>query len=436
MMIPREEFRARRAQLNASLKQNSVAIIPAADLLYRNADAEHHFRQNSDFHYLTGFDFPEAVAVFIPNRAQGEYVLFNQPKDTAAEIWTGIRPGQKGAVEEYGADQSFPIDTFKEELPNLLADCKHIYYAFGRNDVLDDIIKKTISHIRDKVRSGLKEPTELINVETILHEMRLRKSENEIAVMRKASGISARAHVQAMKTCRPGLNEYHLQAEIEYACSKEGASNQAYTPIVAGGDNACILHYVSNNAPLPDNGLVLIDAGSELHNYASDITRTFPVNGKFSEAQRAVYNAVLKTQLAVIDLVKPGTSRDDLEQKSIKIITEELVALGLLEGDPATLIEEKAYMSFYMHRIGHWIGLDVHDVGNYKIDGHWRSLEHGMVLTVEPGIYIAPDNTDVDERWRGIGVRIEDDILVTEDSHEVLSHAAPKTIAEIEAIMA
>ncbi len=436
MMIPRQEFRARRAQLNASLKQGSVAIIPAADLLYRNSDTEHHFRQNSDFHYLTGFDFPEAIAVFIPNRAQGEYVLFNQPKNAAAERWTGIRPGQKGAVDEFGADESFPIGSLEEKLPELLADCKHIYYAFGRNNALDALIKKTISHIRDKVRSGLKEPTELINVETVLHEMRLRKSDNEAAIMRKVADISARAHVRAMQACKPGLSEYHLQAEIEYACSKEGANTQAYTPIVAGGDNACILHYVSNDAPLPDDGLVLIDAGSELHNYASDITRTFPVNGKFSDEQRAIYNAVLKTQLAVIDLVKPGTSRDELENKSIEVITSELLSLGLLKGDLSTLIEEKAYMAFYMHRIGHWIGLDVHDVGKYKVDGQWRPLEHGMILTVEPGIYIAPDNTDVDKKWRGIGVRIEDDVLVTKDGHEVLSHAAPKTTDAIEALMA
>lgn len=435
-MISKTEYQTRRRGLLDALKPSSIAIIPAAPHLLRNGDSEYPYRQHSDFAYLTGFPDPQAIAIFIPGRNAGEYILFNQPKDRASEIWTGIRAGQVGAVKDFGADEAFSIDIFAEKLPELMSGCKNIYYAFGRHEKLDKQINDAITHIRDKVRSGLSAPTNIINVETILHEMRLIKSDAEISLMRRAAEISSQAHIRAMKACRPGMLEYELQAEIEYECIRQGATQQAYTPIVAGGINACTLHYVNNDAVLPDNALILIDAGGELENYASDLTRTFPINGKFNPLQRKVYEAVLKTQLAVIDIVRPGTTRDELDTLATRMITTELVALGLLSGEIDTLIRNKAYADFYMHRIGHWIGMDVHDVGAYKVDGQWRALKPGMVLTVEPGIYISPDNKNVDKKWRGIGVRIEDDVLVTQHGCEVLSKNLPKTCDDIEALMA
>ena len=433
--ISQEEYRARRAQLMASMEPHGIAILSAAPHYKRNNDTEYTYRQTSDFYYLTGFNFPDAILLLVPGRAKGEFILFNQEKDPVSETWTGIRPGQVGAVEHFLADESFAVGTFSEKLPDYLKGCKRIYYAFDRDGALEKIIQKTLSTLRDKNRSGVETPSEFFNLETLVHDMRLRKSDNEIAVMQRVANISALAHIRAMKACKPGLYEHDLCAEIIYACMKEGVNHQAYPPIVAGGENACILHYVDNNKRLPDHGLVLIDAGGELDNYAADITRTFPVNGKFNVEQRAIYNAVLKTQLAVIALIAPGVRRDALEKKAIETITTELMALGLLKGDLATLIQEKTYTAFYMHRIGHWLGLDVHDVGSYYIKEQSRVLEHGMVLTVEPGLYIAPDNMNVDKKWRGIGVRIEDDVVVTAEGHEVLSSAAPKTIEAIEALM-
>lgn len=425
MRIPKEEYQARRAQLLANLPDNSFALFAAAPITYRNSDTQYPFRQNSDFEYLTGFPDHDAIALFLPKCREGEFILFTLPKDTTAEIWTGRRPGTAGALQHYGANKAFPLEVFETVAPKLLAGYKKMFLPKKHNQL------KPLFDKCDALNAFEKEI-----VDPIIHEMRLRKSENEIDLMRRAASISAQAHMRAMQACRPDMYEYQLQAEIEYMCMQAGACNQAYTPIVAGGENACTLHYVSNQDKLKNNELVLIDAGGEYQHYASDITRTFPINGKFTAAQRALYNAVLKAQLDVIEMIKPGVTRGALEEKAQHTLTTELVALGILEGDIEALIEEKAFSSFYMHRIGHWLGLDVHDVGAYKIEEKWRALEPGFVLTVEPGIYIATDNKDVEEKWRGIGIRIEDDVLVTTNGYDVLSKDAPKTCEAIEATMA
>jgi len=428
------EFKRRRRRLMRMMEPNSIAILPSAPERIRNRDVHYPYRQDSDFHYVTGFPEPEAVAVLIPGRKQAEYVLFCRPRDEQKEQWDGARAGQEGAQENYHADDSFPIDDLDEILPRMLEQCERVYYAMGCDPELDRRMSEWINGIRNKSRAGVHGPLEFIALDHYLHELRLFKSPAELRAMRRAARISSQAHRRLMRICRPGMKEYQLQAEFEHECVQQGARYQAYPAIVGGGANGCILHYIDNTQALADGDLVLVDAGCEYEHYASDITRTFPVNGRFSNAQRQLYEVVLQAQLGAIKTIRPGTHWNAPHEAAVKIITKGLVKLGLLKGSPARLIKSEAYKKYYMHRTGHWLGMDVHDVGDYKVDSEWRMLEPGMVMTVEPGLYIPPDTRGVAKKWRGIGIRIEDDVLVTKDGHEILS-SAPKTIDDIEALM-
>jgi len=435
-LLAQSVFSERRARLMAQMQPHSIAIVPSAQLAPRNRDVDYAFRQDSDFYYLTGFDEPDAVLVLIPGREAGECVVFCQDRDPEMEIWHGYRAGPEGLKSEYGADQAHPIGLIDDQMPGLLDGCDRIYYAIGCDDALDAQVRGWLNAIRAQARQGAVPPTEMVMLDHLLHEMRLFKSSAEADLMRQAGEISAQGHVRAMQICQPGMTEYQLEAEITHHFAVNRCRQAAYPSIVGGGDNACVLHYTENADVLNDGDLVLIDAGCELDYYAGDITRTFPVNGTFSAEQKALYQLVLDAQEACIELVRPSTPWNDIHDRSVELITEGLVGLGLLQGDVEELIEQGAYREFYMHRIGHWLGMDVHDVGDYKVDGNWRLLEPGMVMTVEPGIYVSPFNDKVEERWRGIGIRIEDDVLVTEGGCEVLTAAVPKQVAEIESLMA
>lgn len=434
--IPKSEYARRRKALMAQMEPNSIAILPAAPVYIRNRDVEHVYRQDSDFQYLTGFPEPEAVMALIPGREHGEYVLFCRERDPERELWDGLRAGQDGAIKTFGADDAFPIGDIDDILPGLIEGRERVYYAIGCNQEFDQRLMEWINHIRAKARQGATPPNEFVALDHLLHDMRLYKSAAEVKVMKTAAEISARAHVRAMQASRAGLYEYHLEAELDYEFRKGGAKMPAYGSIVAAGKNACILHYHENDAPLKDGDLVLIDAGCEIDCYASDITRTFPVSGKFSPEQKAIYEIVLEANLEAMKYIAPGRHWNEAHEATVQVITAGLVKLGLLEGEVDELIASEAYRPFYMHRAGHWLGMDVHDVGDYKVGGQWRVLEAGMAMTVEPGIYIAPDNDKVAKKWRGIGVRIEDDVVVTRTGCEVLTDGVPKTVAEIEALMA
>jgi len=436
MRISTKEFARRRKQLMAQMESNSIAIVPAAPERVRSRDTEYLYRQDSDFYYLSGFVEPEAVLVLIPGREHGEYVMFCREKDREREIWDGYRQGPEGACKNLGADDAFPIDDIDEILPGLIEGRERVYYAMGKDADFDHQVMSWVNSIRAKVRSGATPPGEFLDLDHYLHDMRLYKSDAEVAVMREAGEISARAHVRAMQACKAGVFEYQLEADILHEFARSGARNPAYNSIVGGGDNACILHYVENQDELNDGDLVLIDAGCELEYYAADITRTFPVNGTFSKEQKALYQLTLDAQQAAIDVIKPGNHWNEPHEASVRTITAGLLELGLLQGELEALIEGEDYKEFYMHRIGHWLGMDVHDVGDYKVGGEWRVLEPGMCMTVEPGIYVAPDNIQVESKWRGIGIRIEDDIVITKDGCDILSKDVPKSVAAIEALMA
>ncbi|MBM3104962.1 MULTISPECIES: Xaa-Pro aminopeptidase [Pseudomonas] len=434
--IPKSEYARRRKALMAQMEPNSIAILPAAAVAIRNRDVEHVYRQDSDFQYLSGFPEPEAVIALIPGREHGEYVLFCRERNPERELWDGLRAGQEGAVRDFGADDAFPITDIDDILPGLIEGRDRVYSAMGSNPEFDRHLMEWINVIRSKARLGAQPPNEFVALDHLLHDMRLYKSAAEVKVMREAAAISARAHVRAMQACRAGLREYSLEAELDYEFRKGGAKMPAYGSIVAAGRNSCILHYQENDALLKDGDLVLIDAGCEIDCYASDITRTFPVSGQFSPEQKAIYELVLKAQEAAFAVIAPGKHWNHAHEATVQVITEGLVALGLLKGSVEALIESEAYRAFYMHRAGHWLGMDVHDVGEYKVGGQWRVLEPGMALTVEPGIYIGADNQSVAKKWRGIGVRIEDDVVVTKQGCEILTSGVPKTVAEIEALMA
>ncbi|QSL90576.1 Xaa-Pro aminopeptidase [Ectopseudomonas toyotomiensis] len=434
--IPKSEYARRRKALMAQMEPNSIAILPAAPVYIRNRDVEHVYRQDSDFQYLTGFPEPEAVMALIPGREHGEYVLFCRERDPERELWDGLRAGQDGAISQFGADDAFPIGDIDDILPGLIEGRERVYYAIGSNQEFDHRLMEWVNHIRAKARQGAMPPNEFVALNHLLHDMRLYKSAAEVKVMKEAAEISARAHIRAMQASRAGLFEYHLEAELDYEFRKGGAKMPAYGSIVAVGRNACILHYRENDAALKDGDLVLIDAGCEIDCYASDITRTFPVSGRFSPEQKAIYELVLKANEEAFKFIAPGRHWNEAHEATVRVITAGLVDLGLLEGDVDELIASEAYKPFYMHRAGHWLGMDVHDVGDYKVGGQWRVLEVGMAMTVEPGIYIAPDNDKVAKKWRGIGVRIEDDVVVTKKGCEILTNGVPKTVAEIEALMA
>ena len=430
-----KEMRTRRKELMAQMEPNSIGLVPSAPPSFRNNDAEYLYRQNSDFYYLTGFAEEHALLALIPGRKQGEVVLFCQEKNKEKELWTGILMGPDAAIQNLAIDDAYPIADIDDILPGLIEGRDRVYYSMGKDDKFDDQVMEWVKTVRQKAKMGARPPGEFLMLDHLLHEMRLFKSTAEIKLMERAAKISAEGHRRAMAFCRPGVHEYELEAELLYAFTRNGSRAPAYSSIVAAGDNACILHYNTNNAAIEVGDLVLIDAGCEYEYYASDITRTFPASGKFSDEQKAIYEIVLKAQEAAIEEVKPGALWDAPHNASVEVITKGLIKLGLLQGTLSQCIKSEAYKEFYMHRVGHWIGMDVHDVGNYKIDGNWRVLEAGMVTTIEPGIYIAPDNTDVPEQWRGIGVRIEDDVLVTKSGYRILSIGVPKTVLEIEAFM-
>lgn len=433
--VPRAEYARRRRKLLAMLEPDSIAIVPAASQALRSRDTEYPFRQDSDFLYLSGFEEPDAVAVLIPDRAHGEYVLFCQERDTHEELWNGPRAGTFGACEHFGAHDAFPLADIDDILPGLIEGRGRVYYSMGRSREFDARVMAWVASIRSKVAAGAAPPGEFTDLDYLLHEQRLYKSAGELRQMRRAAQISALAHRRAMRQARQGMYEYQLEGELQHEFNRHGARHAAYPSIVAGGSNACVMHYTSNAAKLRSGDLVLIDAGCEYRGYASDVTRSFPVNGRFSRKQRALYDVVLAAQRAALAAIRPGADWNAPHDASVEVITAGLVDLGLLRGKLATLIERGAYRSFYMHRVGHWLGLDVHDVGDYRLGGQWRQLEAGMVMTVEPGLYVSPDNSDVPAGWRGIGIRIEDDVAVTADGNEVLSADLPTGADEIEALM-
>lgn len=435
MLKEQKEFARRRKQFIRMVGNGNIAVLASSSIMQRNSDVDFPFRQNSDFFYLSGFDEPEAVIVFVPGREQGEYVLFCREFDEKTALWVGASAGLEGAVKDYAVDDAFPIDDIDDILPGLLEDKSRLYFPMGTQLEFDQQLMDWSQKVRGRSRAGVCAPAEFISSDHLLHEMRLIKSVNEIKQMKKAAKISVKAHKIAMQRTRPNVFEYQIDAEMKHCFMSNGAQSEAYPSIVAGGENGCILHYTDNNSKLNDGDLLLIDAGCEWQKYASDITRTFPINGVFSGEQRALYQLVLDAQYAAIKQVKPGNHWNDPHEAAVKVLTKGLVKFGLLKGHVPTLIKNEAYKPYYMHRTGHWLGMDVHDVGDYKINKQWRLLEPGMVLTIEPGLYIQPNATEVDKKWRGIGVRIEDDVLVTKKSHEVLTQGAPKEINDIEELM-
>lgn len=433
-MITQKEYRARRGELATRIPAGCIAVIPAASEALRNGDSHYRFRQDSDFYYLSGFNEPDAL-LLITAGSESESFLFNRPRDPAQEQWTGKRLGQEGACEVLGMDAAYPLANLQMQLPQLLAGKQAIYYALGRYPVWERCILDAWQIVKGQVRRGVSAPEAFCDLAPILGEMRLFKSEAEIGLMRRAAEISVVAHERAMRVCREANYEYQLEAELLYEFSRQGCQSVAYSSIVAGGNNACILHYTENNQPLQSGDLVLIDAGGEFENYAADITRTFPINGRFSPEQRLIYDLVLRAQKAGIACVRPGCAWDEVQRTIVQILTTGLVELGLLKGAVEELIDRGAYKPFYMHNSGHWLGIDVHDCGRYKLDNKWRLLEKNMVLTVEPGLYISADLEGVDSRWWGIGVRIEDDIRVTKDGHENLSGGLAVEIEDLEALV-
>ncbi|RKZ35756.1 MAG: Xaa-Pro aminopeptidase [Gammaproteobacteria bacterium] len=430
------EFARRRKRLTEMMGEGSIAIVSAAPVRARNRDVEFPYRPDSDFYYLTGFPEPEAVAVVVPGRDQGEYLLFCRERDAENEMWIGSRAGLEGACEDYAADDAFPIGDIDDIVPGLLEDRERVFYAMGYYPEFDQRVMGWVNRIRARSRAGINPPAEFVNLDHVLHDMRLYKSKAEVRAMRKAVEITERAHRRAMSVCKPGLREYQIEAELRHEFMQGGSREPACPPIVAAGPNACVLHYTENSDVLRDGDLLLIDAGAEYGYYAADVSRTFPVNGRFSDAQRAIYELVLEAQSAAIAQVKPGNHWNDPHEAAVRTLTRGLVSLGLLKGQLARLLKKEAYKPFFMHRTGHWIGMDVHDVGEYKVGNEWRVLEPGMVMTVEPGLYISKGTKGVHKRWWNIGVRIEDDVLVTKNGCEVLSEATPKTVDAIEALMA
>lgn len=420
------------------MEENSIAIIPAAHEATRSYDTEYKFRQDSDFWYLTGFPEPDAIAVVDPQNKKAPYTLYVRPRNLEMETWFGRREGAEGAVKNHKADRAFSIDKFAADLPKLLNGHERLYYRFAVDKALDQKILHYISGQRVRRLKTAYPPHIIIDPTIIIGDMRLHKSAEEADLMQTAATIAAEAHILAMKKTKPGMNEGQVESFMEAYMRDKGASGVAYNSIIGGGANATILHYVENNMPLKDGDLILIDAGAEYKGYASDITRTFPVNGKYTPAQREVYDVVLDVQLQCIEYTKTGNTVKKRQELSIELLTEGMVKLGLLKGKTKDLIKKKAYMKYYMHGVGHYLGLDVHDAGRYYTDQtakNSRPFAPGMVLTVEPGLYIPPDDKSAPAKYRGIGIRIEDDVLVTEDGNRNLTSKVPKNPDEIEALM-
>jgi Xaa-Pro aminopeptidase len=432
--IAAEEFARRRRQLMKMAGEDAVVLIATAPERMRNADAAWPYRQDSDLHYLCGFPEPDAVLALLPGRQHGEVVLFCRERDAERERWHGEFVGTERAVADYGMDDAFPIDDIDDILPGMIEGRARVYCHFGREPQFDAQLLGWMRRLR-QLRGGGVVPKEFVAVGHLLHDLRLYKSRAELKLMRASAAIAVEAHLAAMAMARAGRHEYEVEAELLRTMRSRGAV-AAFPPIVAGGVNACAMHYQANRAVLKNGDLLLIDAGAELECYASDISRSFPINGRFSREQRALYEIVLTAQEAAIDEVMPGRSYSTAHEVAVHVITEGLCALGLIKGDATEAIMQGSYKRFFPAKTSHWLGLDVHDVGDYRVDGEPRMLEPGMVLTVEPGIYIAPDDMTVPEAWRGIGIRIEDDVAVTRDGHDVLTVDVPKQPEEIEAVLA
>ena len=438
MKLTQADFQERRDRLAEKMGPHSIAIIATNEVTMRNGDVDYKFRADSSFFYLTGFAEPEAVAVIETSESIDEgytYSLFCRERDRDLEIWNGYRAGVDGAVDDYEADEAYAIDLLDQEIIEKLLNKEKLFYRMGQRAEFDARVSQWIAEADAQQRRGNGSPAHIIQLDRILDEMRLHKSAQEIELMQIASNISSKAHTRAMQTVKPRMMEYALEAELNYIFGKNGGV-PAYNSIVGGGANGCILHYVENDKPLKDGDLVLIDAACEYQLYASDITRTFPVNGKFSAEQKALYEVVLKAQLAAIDAVQVGNSYKEPHHVAVRILVQGLLDLGLIQGELEQIIESESFHQFYMHGTGHWLGMDVHDVGLYKTQGNWRAYEAGMVVTIEPGLYIAPDDESVDAKWRGIGIRIEDDVVATENGPRVLTANVVKTVTEIEALMA
>jgi Xaa-Pro aminopeptidase len=422
-------YAERRRRLAAAIG-DGVAVIPTAPERVRNRDSHYPYRFDSHFYYLSGFGEPEAVLVLVGNKS----LLFCREKNPERETWDGFRYGPDAARERFGFDEAHPIASLDQEMARLLENRPALYYPMGADAQWDARAIRWLNAVRERVRAGIAAPERVQDVRALIDDMRLVKDAHELAIMRRAARIAAQAHRRAMQRARPGRTEYEVEAELLYEFRRNGAQFPAYSPIVAGGANACVLHYVANDAPLRDGELLLIDAGCELDGYASDITRTFPVNARFSAGQREVYEVVLAAQRAAMDKVRPGCGWNEPHDAAVKVLAQGLIDLKLIAGALDEVLEKETYKRFYMHRTGHWLGLDVHDAGEYKRQGDWRALAPGMTLTVEPGLYIRAED-DVPERLRNIGIRIEDDVLVTDAGCEVITAEAPKAIADIEALM-
>ena len=434
-MIKQKEFAKRRQQLMEIAGDEAVIIVPAAARKIRNRDAHYPYRQDSDFLYLSGFSEHDAMIVLLPQGNSGRSILFCRERDTEREMWDGSMAGVEGAIEQFGFDEAYPISEMKRRLPRMLRGRERIYYDLGKDSEFDQILIGWMNDFRARTRKKFLAPDEIIALDHSLHDMRLFKSRTEITAMRKSARIAARAHQRAMQLCKPGMNEAEIHAELLHTFTRHQCE-ASYVPIVGGGVNACVLHYVANRDPLNDGDLLLIDAGAEYDGYASDITRTFPVNGKFSGPQKDLYQLVLEAQLKAIDEVRAGNPWTHVHETAVEVATSGMIDLGILKGSLDEALEEEYFKGFYVHNTGHWLGLDVHDVGEYEIDGHSRVLEPGMVLTVEPGIYIPPGAITVDETWRGMGIRVEDNVVVTRKEADVLSSDICKTTDDIEELMA
>ena len=428
----KNNFSERRSNLAHKVLDDSAIIVASASVKSRISDTDYAYRQDSNFYYLSGYEEPESLILIRPNHDNEKFIIFCRDRDPLREQWDGFRTGQEGAISEYGADASYSINSVDQLMPELLKGSKNIYFSMSSPCGIDSKVKHWIEDIRKNMRAGAEPPENLLSLDSILHEMRLIKEDHELDIMKHAADITTEAHIRAMQAVTPGMFEYQLEAEYLYAFNKNGARSPAYNSIVGGGNNSCILHYVENNAELKDGDLVLVDAGCEYQYYASDVTRTFPVNGKFSPEQKEIYTIVLEAHKQSIEQAQPGNKWNLMHEKSVEVLVEGLLSLGLLNGSKEENIEKGLYSKFYMHRIGHWLGMDVHDVGAYKKDGDWRELEKGMVMTIEPGIYILDSLKDVDDKWKGIGVRIEDNIVINDSGNEFLTPDVPRTIEEVE----
>jgi Xaa-Pro aminopeptidase len=434
MTSPTLPFERRRHRYMDAIGAGSAAIFPAAPESVRSNDVEYRYRQSNDIYYLTGFREPGAVCLLLPGHPKDEFVLFVRPRDPERETWTGRRAGVEGAMAQYGASVAYPIDEIDQTIPAYLAECERVYYSFGRDEAFNQRVMgwmRGAQQARPRTGAG---PTAILDAREALHEMRLHKEPEEIECLRQAIAITADAHVSAMRSARAGMREYEVEALVEYTFRRGGGAGPAYPSIVAAGSNATILHYTTNDCVMGAGDLLLLDAGAEFDGYCADVTRTFPIGPRFEARQRALYEIVLDAQLAAIDMIRPGVKFDEVHQRAVEVLCQGLLELKLLSGELAEIREKELYKPFYMHRTSHWLGLDVHDVGAYKKGADSRVLEPGMVLTVEPGIYVGDMVDDVAADWRGLGVRIEDDVLVTTDGHEVLSAAVPKAVDVLESL--